>query len=263
MFRSIKGSVKTDAQHSSTHVWLALSQASFGHLFIRQICINCQWYRRHCPWSRNTAVSERRPSYFRSFYSLLEDGRQVLVWRLLRKVETMKRREPRTRGSGLVGKSLLTLRHFQEGVTYPETAVLCARALLPSLMFVFSVTQLWWSSPCELFLSTSPFTLILVNYGSNQIKFCWYGMLHRMFWSWGRTKLSFGFCWVWPQYLRFLLFELPEPKLCGMLYYIYLDLSWFCLESTMLLSKQYIGSKHQTTAVWWLGAGIRPWRYAV
>ena len=83
---------------------------------------------------------------FRSFYSLLEDGRQVLVWRLLRKVETMKRREPRTRGSGLVGKSLLMLRHFQEGVTYPETAVLCARALLQSLMFVFSVTQLWWSS---------------------------------------------------------------------------------------------------------------------
>ena len=35
------------------------------------------------------------------------------------------------------------------------------------------------------------------------------------------------------------------------------------LHSTMLLSKQYIGSKHQTTAVWWLGAGIRPWSFGI
>lgn len=37
MFRPvIKGSVKTDPQHSSTRVWLALSQAAFGHLFIHK-----------------------------------------------------------------------------------------------------------------------------------------------------------------------------------------------------------------------------------
>lgn len=147
MFRPVvKGSVKTDPQHSSTRVWLALSQAAFGHLFIHK-------YGSVANDTTGTALGVETQQWvrstlpcFRSFYSLLEEGRPVLMWRLLRKVETMKRREPRTRGSGLVGKSLLTVRHFQEGVTYPEMAVLCARALLRSLMFVFSVTQLWWSS---------------------------------------------------------------------------------------------------------------------
>lgn len=43
--------------------------------------------------------------------------------------------------------------------------------------------------------------------------------------------------------------------------YIYLDLFWFCFESTTLLLRPSIGSKLQTTAVWWLAAGIRLWRY--
>lgn len=146
MFRPVKGSVKIDPQHSRTRVGLRCPR-------LRLVTCSLDKYVSIASDTTGTVLGVERQQWergtlpcVRSFYSLLESGRQVLVWRLLRKAETMKRREPRARGSGLLRKSLLTVRHFQEGVTYPETAILCARAPLRSLMFVSSVIQLWGSS---------------------------------------------------------------------------------------------------------------------
>ena len=88
MFRPVKGSVKIDPQHSSTRVGLRCPRLCLvtcsldNYVSIASDTTGTILGVETQQWERGTLPCVR------SFYSLLEGGRQVLVWRLLRKAET-------------------------------------------------------------------------------------------------------------------------------------------------------------------------------